>query len=253
MSEAKMAFTAHLKELRKRLIISCVAALVGFSLTYTYSIEIFEFLLLPLKPALPKGQEFMVFTSVTEPFFTYLKVGILSGIIAASPVILYQVWAFVAPGLYENEKRIFLPAVLGSALLFLCGVAFAYFVVFPLAFKYLLGFASPELKPLLSISVYFSMATKLLLAFGIVFQLPLAILVLSIMGIVDAGMLIRYWKYALVVNLIVSAILTPPDVFSQVLMAVPLMALYVLGIILAKLFGKKSRALEGAIEAQEAE
>ncbi len=237
--EKKMAFTAHLVELRQRLIVCAIAVIVGFSICYAFSEELYDYLKAPLIPALPEGSEFMAFTGVVEPFFTYLKVALVAGIILASPVILYETWAFVAPGLYENERRWFLPVVLVSVILFAAGVSFAYKVVFPVGFKYLLSFASPELRPVLSMELYFGLATKLLVAFGVVFQLPLFVLVLSRLGIVDVGMLVSYWKYALVVALIVGALLTPPDAFSQFLMAGPIMILYGISIVVAKVFGKK--------------
>ncbi len=237
--EKRMPFTAHLSELRQRLIISLIAVGVGFGVSYAFSEELFDILKKPLMPALPEGHEFLAFTGVVEPFFTYLKVALVSGIILASPVILYQTWLFVAPGLYEHERRWFLPVVFASVVLFGLGVVFAYFVVFPVGFKYLLSFASPELRPVLSIGLYFSLATKLLIAFGVVFQMPLFILVLTRLGVVDAPMLISYWKYALVMALVVGALLTPPDAFSQFLMAGPIMILYGISVIIAKVFAKK--------------
>lgn len=234
-----MTITSHLRELRKRLVYSAISVIVCFAVSYTFSEDIYNLLLLPLKEALPESQRFMAFTSVTEPFFTYLRVGLYSAIMLASPIILYQLWAFVAPGLYESERRLFLPIVALSVALFAIGVAFAYFAVFPVAFKYLLGFADAELRPFLSMGDYLSLSIKFLLAFGIVFQLPLAMLVIARIGLLDAGQMIAHWRYVLVGTLIVSAILTPPDVFSQLLMTGPMLLLYCLGVVLAKIFGKK--------------
>lgn len=248
-----MALTGHLKELRKRLIISVVATAVGFAVCYNYSVELYAVLARPLVPALPPGQGYLVFTGVVEPFFIYMKVGLAGGIVLASPVILFEIWGFVAPGLYRNEKLWFIALVIFSLVLFVSGALFAYFVVFPFGFKYLLGYASDELRPILSMGLYFSMATRLLLAFGIIFQLPLAMLVLARLGIVSARKLIRWWRYAVVGILAVSAILTPtPDVFNQLLMAGPLLVLYGIGVLGAGFFGKK-KAVEAEDDGEEGE
>lgn len=248
-----MALTAHLRELRKRLVISVVASIAGFGICYNFSVQLYALLAKPLIPYLPPGQDFMVFTGVVEPFFIYLKVGITGGIILASPVILFEIWGFVAPGLYRAEKLWFLVIVFVSFVLFLSGTIFAYLIVFPFGFKYLLSFASGELRPLLSMGLYFSMAIRLLLAFGVIFQLPLAMLVLARLGIVSARKLLRWWRYAFLAILVISAILTPPDIFSQILMAGPLMVLYGLGIIGAMLFGKERKKAEEEEEEDEDE
>lgn len=239
-NDKRMSFTAHLIELRRRLIISVIAIAACFGVSYYYSVELYGLLTRPLIPALPPGSDYMVFTGVVEPFFIYMKVGFAGGVILASPVILYQIWGFVAPALYRNERLWFIAIVASSLVLFFSGALFAYFVVFPFGFKYLLSYSNPELRPLLSMSDYFSMVTRLLLAFGAVFQLPLVILVLARLGLVTAWQLLSWWRYAIVIILIIAAILTPtPDVFNQLLMAGPLVLLYGLGIIVAKLFGKK--------------
>lgn len=240
MAEERMSLTAHLSELRRRLMVSVAAVAVGFLAAYYYSDRLYALLASPLLAALPEGQEFMVFTGVVEPFFIYLKVGLLGGVVIGSPVVLYEIWAFVAPGLYKEEKRWFLFTVFFSVLLFAGGVAFAFTVVFPFGFKYLLGYSGPGLKPYISMAQYFSMATRLLLAFGAVFQLPLAMLVLARVGAVTARQLIGWWRYAIVAILVASAILTPtPDVFNQLLMAGPLLVLYAIGVVVAFAFGKK--------------
>ncbi len=252
-SNKGMALTAHLRELRRRLVISAIATAIGFGVCYYYSVELYGILTKPLIPALPPGQDYLVFTGVVEPFFIYMKVGFVGGVILASPVILYEIWGFIAPGLHKEEKLWFISIVFSSLLLFLAGTIFAYFVVFPFAFKYLLSFASQELRPILSMGAYFSMVTKFLLAFGVIFQLPLVMLVLARLGLVTAGKLLGWWRYAIVAILIVSAILTPtPDVFNQFLMAGPLMLLYGVGIIVARIFGKKKKEETGeGIEAEE--
>jgi len=241
MAEARKdtALSGHLLELRKRLVRSVIAILAAFVFTYAYSESLYALLLRPVLPALPEGQKFMAFSGLIEPFFVYLKVGFLGALVLASPVVIYQVWSFVAPALYARERRLFLPVVGLSLVLFIVGVLFAYYVVFPVAFKYLLGYSGAALKPYLSMSLYFGFAAKLLIAFGLAFQLPLVIMVISMVGLVTAKKMASYWRYALICSVVVGALLTPPDVISQVLMGVPLMALYWLGILLAWIFGKK--------------
>jgi len=237
---AGLPLVTHLRELRRRLVISAVAIAVGFAVCYYYSIELYDILKRPLVAALPPDERYMVFSGIVEPFFLYMKVGFLGGVIVASPVILQQVWAFAAPGLVKSERRWFVALVAASFIFFISGTLFAFLVVFPFGFKYLLSFSSAELKPLLSMSEYFSMVTKLLIAFGLVFQTPLAILVLARVGVVTGRQLLSWWRYALVGILVVAAVLTPtPDVFNQMLMAGPLIVLYALGTILAYVFGKK--------------
>ena len=241
-SEKRASIFEHLCELRKRLIISAIAAFTGFLFAYGYSEELFVLLTAPLIPALPPGHDYMAFTSIVEPFFVYLKIGFVFGILFASPVIIYQVWAFVAPGLYRAEKIWFISIVMASLVLFLAGSLFAFTIVFPYGFKYLLGYSGQDLRPVLSIGLYFSMIVRFLLVFGLSFQLPLVILILSRLGLVTAGKLISWWRYAIVTILIASAVLTPtPDVFNQLLMAGPLAFLYMLGIIVAKVFAKERK------------
>ncbi len=235
-----MALTEHLAELRSRLIISVIAVGAGFFAAYYYSDKLYWLLARPLTESLPPGQDFLVFTGLVEPFFIYLKVGLLGGMILASPVVIYELWAFVAPALYREERRWFVFTVLFSIVLFAGGTLFAFEVVFPFGFKYLLSYSAPGLKPFLSMGEYFSMATRLLLAFGLIFQLPLAMLVISRLGVVTARQMASWWRYAIVAIVIAAAILTPtPDVFNQFLMAGPLIILYGVGIGAAALFGKK--------------
>jgi len=239
--EKTMALTEHLAELRKRLIASVIAVSLGFLAAYYYSDRLYWLLASPLTEALPPGQDFLVFTGLVEPFFIYLKIGLLGGIILASPVVIYEVWAFVAPALYKEERRWFVFTVIFSAILFGGGVIFAFEVVFPFGFKYLLGYSAPGLKPFLSMAEYFSLATRLLLAFGLIFQLPLAMLVISRLGVASARKMASWWRYAIVAIVIASAILTPtPDVFNQMLMAGPLIVLYGVGLLVAAVFGKKN-------------
>lgn len=247
--EKGAALVAHLRELRKRLIISIAAVVVGFAISYGFSARLYNILTWPLIPHLPPGSDFIAFTGVVEPFFIYMKVGFLGGAIIASPVIFYETWAFVAPGLHAKERLWFIAVVLASMLLFTVGILFAYLVVFPFGFKYLLSYASDELRPILSMGSYFSLVTRLLLAFGIIYQLPLAMLVVARLGIMSAAQMLSWWRYTIVLIFAISALITPtPDIFNQLLMAGPLLVLYISGLVLARAFGKKKKEDEEGTE-----
>jgi sec-independent protein translocase protein TatC len=232
-------FISHMRELRSRMLVSVIALIAAFFVAYGFSEAIYGFLAKPLIDALPEGQRHLAFTGVIEPFYTYLKAGFVGAVVLASPVILYEFWAFVAPALYKDERRWFLPVVLASVVMFLAGAAFAYLVVFPVAFKYLLAFAGTDVVPMITMGLYFSVATKFLLAFGFVFEMPLVVLVLARLGVVTGGMLASWWRYAIVAAVVIGAIFTPPDVVSQMLLAVPLITLYAVSIGVAYAFGKK--------------
>jgi sec-independent protein translocase protein TatC len=187
---------------------------------------------------MPKGGS-LIFISVAEAFFTYMKVAFIAGIIVTSPFILYQIWAFIAPGLYQKEKRYVIPFVLGGSLFFALGVLFGYYVAIPVGFRFLLGYATDFIKPMPSMKEYLSFSIKFLLAFGLVFEFPVVLVLLAKIGVVDAKMLARQRKYAILLIFIFAAVMTPPDIISQVLMAIPLIGLYELSILLSKIFGKK--------------
>ena len=241
--EEKQTFIEHLEELRKRLIISLIAVGIGFGICYIFAKEIFQLLMIPLIKALPAGAS-MIFTSLPEAFFTYLKVALLAGIFVASPVILYQVWLFVAPALYSHEKRYAIPFVISSTLLFIGGAAFGYFIVFPFGFKFFMGFATDFIQPAPKLKEYLSFCSMLLLAFGLIFELPLFIFFLSKLGVVNARMLARNRRYVILGIFAVAAILTPPDVVTQVMMAGPLLLLYEVSIWIAKIVEKKREVEE---------
>jgi sec-independent protein translocase protein TatC len=238
MDEKKLPLTSHLQELRKRLILSFIAIGVGFGICYAFADSIFNILAAPLMKMMPKGGS-LIFTSVAEAFFTYMKVAFIAGIILTSPFILYQIWAFVAPGLYQKEKRYVIPFVLGGSFFFILGVLFGYYVTIPIGFKFLLGYATDFIKPMPSMKEYLSFSIKFLLIFGLVFEFPVVLVLLARIGVVDAKTLARQRKYAILLIFIFAAVMTPPDVISQVLMALPLIGLYELSILLSKIFGKK--------------
>jgi len=239
MVDQKLPFTVHLEELRKRLIICCVAVGVGFLACYGFKDQIFEFVAIPLIAALPDKNSWMIFTGVTEAFFTYLKVSFLAGVFLALPVIFYQLWAFISPGLYSKERKVILPFVFFSTLFFVTGACFGYFVVFPFGFKFLLGFATDTIRPFPSVKEYLSFATKLLLAFGLVFELPLITYFLSRTGMITYRTLARNRRYFIVLAFIASAMLTPPDVATQLLMAGPLLILFEISVVVARVFGRE--------------
>jgi len=241
----KIPFTAHLEELRTRLVTCFVAIGIGFAASYGFKEKIFKILVRPLISVMKNG-ETLIFTNLPEAFFTYLKVSFLAGIMLAAPVILYQFWMFVAPGLYQKERRLLLPIVFLSSFFFIGGALFGYFIVFPFGFKFFLGFATEHIKPLPSMREYLSFSSKLLLAFGLVFELPLAITFLAKMGLVTVDFLKKNRKYAILLFFVGAAILTPPDVVTQIMMALPLMLLYEISILGARIFGKKPSAQEVA-------
>jgi sec-independent protein translocase protein TatC len=238
-NDRKLPFLGHLEELRSRLVASAIAVGIGFALCYAFSERLFLILASPLTSIMPEGDH-LIFTSLPEMFFTYLKISLVSGLLVASPVVFYEMWMFVAPGLYRNEKRLVIPFVSISTVLFVGGSLFAYFIVFPFGFKFFLGFSSEYVKALPSVKQYFSFSIKLLLAFGLVFELPVVIFFLTKLGLVTPAFLKKNRKYAILLIFIVSAILTPPDVITQFMMAVPLLTLYELGIMVAR-FAKPAK------------
>lgn len=241
--EDKQPFTNHLDELRKRLITSFIAVGIGFAACYAFKEKLFYILVAPLKNAMKSGDT-LIYTHLPEAFFTFLKTALISGIMLASPVLLYQFWMFIAPGLYDREKKLLIPILFLSTLFFTGGALFGYFIVFPWGFKFFLSFATDTIRPMPSMKEYLGFAAKLLLAFGIVFELPLVITFLAKLGIVSVEFLKKYRKYAILIFFVGSAMLTPPDVVTQVMMALPLMLLYEISIVGARIFGKKSEAAE---------
>jgi len=238
----RMPLMEHLEELRKRLIWSGGAVVVACVVCMGFSNQIWAFLVAPMNDALHhSGHGTMAMTTAMEGFVTMIKVAGIAGLLIASPVVFFNIWKFVAPGLYEHERKPVLPLVLSSTSLFFTGMAFGYFVIFKYAFPYFLEFAGPDVEAVLSIDSYLGMATKLLLAFGISFQLPIVVYFLARIGLIDARDMIVGFKYGIVAIFFVSAVLTPPDVLSQLLMAGPLLVLYGVGIIIAHFVSTKNR------------
>ena len=240
MSDEQLTITRHLEELRKSLMISAAAWLVAFLACYSISEKLFQFISEPVRSALPEGSS-LVFISATEPFFTYLKIGALAGFLVSLPVIFWQIWSFVAPGLYNHEKKYIFPFVIASSICFGIGTYFGFFFVFPTIFTFLIKFGTGtgEINAMLSMGSYLSLSSKLLIAFGLVFELPIVIFFLARLGIVDYKWLAKNRKFALLIGFVVGAVLTPPDVFSQTALALPFFILYEVGIWVARFFGKK--------------
>ncbi len=247
----KQPFLSHLEELRKRLIACAIAVGVGFAVCYAFSERLYRILVSPLIEIMPEG-EGLIFTRLLDPFFTYLKTGLIAGVMLVAPYLFYQLWLFIAPGLYQHEKKYVIPFVFFSTILFVGGALFGYFVVFPLAFRFFLGFENEYIQAMPSMNDYFSFVIRLLCAFGIAFELPVVIFFLAKIGIVTPQLLRKKRKYALLLMFVVGAIITPPDVISQVMLAVPLIALYEVGIILA-MIGTKKKAKEEETEVEEAQ
>ena len=238
----KMSFLEHLDELRKRLIWSIVALVGGFLVSLFFIDRIFGFIMRPLAATLPPGQK-MIYTEPTEAFLLQLKVAALTGVLLAAPVVLWQLWLFIAPGLYRREKRLALPFVISASLLFAAGAAFNHYIMFPVAFKFLGGFRTDYMEFLPRISPVFSLYAQLFLAFGLIFQMPVLVFTLARLGLVTAGFLWRNAKYAILIIFVLSAVITPTsDPVNQTLMAAPMALLYFVSIVIAWLFGRRATA-----------
>lgn len=235
--ENQMPLLSHLNELRLRLTRIVIMVLIGFIGFYGISELAYTYLAEPLTRFLPEGST-LIYTSPQGAFFTYLKVALMLSILGTSPYTFYQIWAFIAPGLYKEEQRAVLPLAFFSAFFFLAGAAFCYITVFPIAFKFFMGFTTDMVRPMISVEEYLSFALKLIIAFGLVFEMPLFSYFLARLRIITPEGMRRYRKYAILVIFIIAAILTPPDVFSQVLMAFPMMFLYEVSIYITKVAGR---------------
>ena len=253
-SEGRMSILAHLGELRKRLLYSAVAIGITFTVCFQYSDFLLKWLQIPLtmdvhiQLAEPyfyttavKAPIKLVFLAPGEAFWMYMKIGFVGGIFLALPFILSQVWLFVSPGLLPRERKYVLPFVVIATVMFVLGALFCQYIILPYAMRFLLTYQTSQLTPMISVGNYVDFCSKFLLAFGIIFELPLIITLLSKLGLVTPQFLAKHRKYAILLAFIAGAILTPtPDMFNQTLMAAPILVLYEIGIIMARLVGRKS-------------
>ncbi|MDD5240446.1 MAG: twin-arginine translocase subunit TatC [Sulfuricella sp.] len=241
ITETTESFIAHLIELRNRLIRALIAVGVVFVCLFPFAGDLYAILAHPLLAVLPKGGQ-MIATDVTTPFFVPMKVAMMASFVVALPYVLYQIWAFVAPGMYAHEKRLVAPLVVASTVLFLCGMSFAYFLVFPIVFGFVTSVAPQGVAVMTDINKYLDFVLTLFIAFGITFEVPVAVVVLVRMGVVSVAKLREIRPYIIVGAFVIGAIFTPPDVVSQIMLAVPLWLLYEVGIVVSALMVKKATA-----------
>jgi sec-independent protein translocase protein TatC len=241
--EKEMGFLDHLEELRGRIIKSLICIILLSIVAYLFSEKLLDFITRPIPE--------VYFMAPTEAFSTRIKISLIAGIIVSVPVIFYHVWKFIAPGLFQKEIRMVIPFVLASTVFFLIGAVFCFFLVLPLSIKFLLGFGTEKLKPMIQIKDYVSFVSYLILAFGAVFELPVISYFLGKIGMISANTLRKGRRYAIVTILVVAAVITPPDVFSQLMLAGPLYFLYEVSILVVKITGKKKDVPETSVEVQE--
>ena len=237
----KMSFLDHLDELRRRLVACALSLAAGTLVAFLLIDRIFGFIMRPLYERLPKGSK-LIYTEPTEAFMLYVKIALLAGLVFAAPLIMWQLWLFIAPGLYAREKRFAVPFIFMASLLFVTGAAFNHYAVFPWAWTFLASFSNDYMMMMPRVEPIFSLYAMMAVAMGAVFEMPAVILVLARMGVVTAGFLWRHVKYAILIIFIAAAVITPTgDMVTQTLMAAPMVVLYFLSILLALFFGKKRR------------
>lgn len=229
---------AHLIELRERTVKAAISVLIVFVAMSPFMKEIFDWLSKPLMVALPDGAK-LLSTGVVAPFMVPLKVTLFCAFVVALPYVLYQFWAYIAPALYKREKRLALPVIVSSVLMFAVGMAYCYFVVFRMVFQFIAGFSPDSVNFAPDIDSYFSFVITMFFAFGLTFEVPIFVMVLNRVGMASAKRLKKIRPYVIVGAFVVAAIFTPPDVLSQLLLALPLVVLYEFGIVLVKVFGRK--------------
>ena len=251
MSEAQETFLSHLIELRERLVRALLAFALACIPALYFSAELYDVLAAPLIASLPQGSR-MIATGVITPFLIPMKIAFMAGFLGALPFILYQAWAFVAPGLYAHEKKLVLPLVVSSTVLFLLGMVFCYFIVFGKVFAFIASFAPKSISVAPDIEAYFNFVLGMFLAFGLAFEVPVVVVVLVIAGLVTVEQLREWRGYVVVAIFIVAAIVTPPDVVSQIALAIPMCLLYEVGIVFAQLITRrKAEAAKLGTESRE--
>jgi len=241
MSDPQETFLSHLIELRERLVRALLAFAIACIPALYFSAELYDVLAAPLIASLPQGSR-MIATGVITPFLIPMKIAFMAGFLGALPFILYQAWAFVAPGLYAHEKRLVLPLVVSSTVLFLLGMVFCYFIVFGKVFAFIASFAPKSISVAPDIEAYFNFVLGMFLAFGLAFEVPVVVVVLVIAGLVTVEQLREWRGYVVVAIFVVAAIVTPPDVVSQIALAIPMCLLYEVGIVFAQLITRRKAA-----------
>jgi sec-independent protein translocase protein TatC len=246
LDRERMPLIEHLKELRIRLIWAIVALAIGFAVAYGFADQLFALLTWPIRDV-SHGKVVLIGTGVGEAFFTKIKVAMVAGLFLASPAVLYQVWKFVAPGLYQAERRMALPFVISATAFFVLGGYFCWAVVFKVGYAFFLSeYSSIGVTPTIRISEYLMFSAKLLLAFAVTFEMPIFAFFLTRLGVIDYRMMLKYFRYAVLAIFVIAAALTPPDMVSQFLLAIPLLALYGLSIAVSYAFRARTTAVVAA-------
>ena len=240
----KMSFLEHLDELRTRIMYALISLGVGALVAFLFIQRIYDFVMRPMQAMLPPGGK-LIFTEAPEAFMLYIRIGIIAGLIIASPLILFQVWLFVAPALYAKERRFAIPFVLFATVGCVSGAAFGHYVVFPLMWQFFATFQSDFVTFMPRVETAFGLYIKMVVGMAVVFQMPTIVFFLAKMGVITARWMIRYFKYAILVIFIIAAVITPsPDAASQMIVGVPMVALYIISIVIALIFGKKKKTIE---------
>ena len=240
--QQELSFLDHLDDLRRVLIHSLVAVGIGAVVCWFWSAPLLDLLVRPLR------ETGVYFTAPNEAFVIRLKLASMAGLFLVLPIILWKVYGFILPGLYDRERKLVTPLLVSTTLLFYAGAAFSFMIVSPAVVTFLLSFGTAIMEPLISIGPYFAFVSRLSLAFGLIFELPVLVFFLSIIGVVDPRMLLRTWRYALLVIVVCAAVLTPPDIFSQLAMAVPVSLLYIISVLVAIVATRRRRARADAID-----
>ena len=254
MKEGEMPLTEHLGELRKSIIVSLAFVTIAFVVAFNFSESLFNVLMFPLRDMIKfdlhrpflhlvkkAKQTSLVFLSPTEAFWMYLKISFVAGLMVALPAIFYEVWRFISPGLLEKERKYVLPFIVSSTMLFLVGGLFCFVIVLPFGMSFLLGYQTQNLTPMISVGNYVDFCLKFILAFGVIFELPLAIVLLTRFGIVTPQSLAKKRRYAIVLCFVIGAVLTPPDAFTQGLLAIPMIVLFEAGILISRIIYKRTK------------